>query len=92
MKTFDDDIEYIESLENQSLDILYIDTLHTFAHMDYLLEVCYPKMKHGSLLFGHDYTPEFYGVVEAVTNFRFRHNLDIKGSGQDYSIWWDLIK
>jgi len=87
-----DDIEYIKSLEDKSIDLLYIDTLHTFGHMSELLPLCISKIKCGGLLFGHDYTPEFGGVVEAVINFRVQYKDRILGSGQDYSIWWSLIR
>jgi len=87
-----DDIAYVKSLGNKSIDLLYIDTLHTLEHMTVLLDKCLPKIKHGGLLFGHDYSPEFSGVVEAVSNFRNDNKDRIIGSGQDYSIWWSLIK
>lgn len=87
-----DDIEYLQSVTDKSVDLLYIDTLHTLEHMNKVLPLCLAKMKNGGLLFGHDYTPEFSGVVEAVTNFRYNYQEQIIGNGQDYSIWWSLIK
>jgi len=87
-----DDIEYIKLQDDRSIDLLYIDTDHTLEHMTKLLEECLPKMKSRSLLFGHDYSPEEFGVVESVTNFRIKNQNLLKGSGQNYSIWWSLIR
>jgi hypothetical protein len=87
-----DDIQYIKSQADKSINILYIDTDHTLEHMTELLEECLPKMKSRSLLFGHDYSPEEFGVIESVTNFRIKNQSLLKGSGQNYSIWWSVIR
>lgn len=87
-----DDIEYLNTIADKSIDLLYIDTLHTLEHMNEILPLCLTKMKNGGLLFGHDYTPEFSGVVEAVSDFRQVCQEQIIGNGQDYSIWWSLIR
>jgi hypothetical protein len=46
--------ETISSLQNESLDICFIDADHRYSHVYNDIKLCLPKMKRGGLLCGHD--------------------------------------
>ena len=58
--------------EDKSLDFVFIDASHEYAHVLLDIDAWLPKVKPGGILAGHDYTPSWPGVVKAV-NERFKH-------------------
>ncbi|PCJ67792.1 MAG: hypothetical protein COA58_01250 [Bacteroidetes bacterium] len=68
-------IEYLNSLEENVLDWIYIDTDHTYGTTKAELEAAAKVVKPNGFICGHDYTSisygglKRYGVVEAVNEF-----------------------
>jgi FkbM family methyltransferase len=65
IKAFDQDV--INTFENESLDYVYIDALHTEVEMRRQIKAWMPKIKKGSFLGGHDFNAKFPGIMKAVT-------------------------
>lgn len=65
--------------ENKSLDFVYIDACHTYAHVVADINAWYPKIKPGGILCGHDYCPPThsgttkFGIIRAVDEFLQDH-------------------
>lgn len=57
------------NVEDESLDLLYIDCCHTYECVRQDLNAWFPKLKKGGVCAGHDYLNRSYGVYEAVQDF-----------------------
>lgn len=53
-------------IADQSLDFVFIDAQHNYDSVKNDLEYWTRKVKKGGLVSGHDYEPNFPGVVQAV--------------------------
>lgn len=49
-----------------SVDFVYIDAIHTYDAMHDDIAAWLPKVKRGGWFGGHDYTPDFEGLMRAV--------------------------
>jgi hypothetical protein len=56
-------------VEDESLDLLYIDCCHTYECVTKDLRAWYPKVKLGGVVAGHDFLNKAYGVRQAVIDF-----------------------
>jgi len=58
-----------KAIDDESLDMVYIDAIHAYdgVHDDILAWI--PKVKKGGFLCGHDYEHRFPGVKQAVDEF-----------------------
>jgi hypothetical protein len=57
--------DFINELEDKSIDIIYIDGIHTYKAVKRDIELCLPKCK--LFISGHDYwRGKFDGVIQAV--------------------------
>lgn len=56
-------------IEDDSLDMVYLDAAHYEEGVLADLKVYYPKVKPGGIIAGHDYLNPDYGVKEAVNYF-----------------------
>jgi predicted O-methyltransferase YrrM len=69
-----DQFNIISTYKDNSLDFIFLDSIHTFEATKLAIEQFKPKLKNGGVLAGHDYTREFPGVLKAVqrtlTNIR----------------------
>jgi len=80
----DDAVEYFE---DESLDFIFIDGLHTYEQV---LKDCinyYPKIKKNGLFAGHDYSA-IIGVKKAVDEFASSVNKQIVHSEADAWFWY----
>lgn len=69
---------FLNSLEDEYLDAVYIDADHSYESVKKDLELSYVKVKLGGIIMGHDYNQEsFPGVVRAVDEFCDEYNLKI---------------
>ena len=69
---------FIKNLENEFLDLIYIDGDHDYDGVKNDLYMSYDKIKNGGYICGHDYTsPRFDGVVKAVNEFCIDKDLKI---------------
>lgn len=55
---------------DKSVDVVYIDGIHTYQGCRDDIELYKNKVKTGGLLCGHDYQSRFPGVIRAVDEFR----------------------
>jgi len=53
-----------------SLDMVYIDALHTYEGVKKDVYLWEKKIKKGGYLAGHDYQSRFQGVIDAVNEFK----------------------
>jgi glycosyltransferase involved in cell wall biosynthesis len=61
---------------DDSLDVVYIDAVHTYEAVKTDMPIWYPKVKIGGYLCGHDYDANtFPGVFKAVNEFCVLNNL-----------------
>jgi hypothetical protein len=68
----------LNSFDNYSLDLVYIDASHEYNDIKSDLDISYNKVKTNGYICGHDYTsPRFDGVVRAVNEFCEKNNLRI---------------
>jgi predicted O-methyltransferase YrrM len=51
---------------NESIDVLYIDGLHTYEQVKKDIENYLPKIKKGGFICGHDYHDNWIGVKQAI--------------------------
>ncbi len=68
-----------------SLDYAFIDAGHGYEDVRQDIRAWSPKIRHGGILAGHDYTRRFKGVVKAV-NEAFSGKHERKGD-----LWWIQI-
>lgn len=75
-------VEYLNSVRENTLDWVYIDTDHTYATTKSELESAAKAVKNDGYICGHDYTSisysglKRYGVVEAVNEFCVKYNYE----------------
>ena len=67
------------------LDFAYIDGNHTYEFVKQDIADYYPKIKHGGIIGGHDFSTQFFGVIKAVTEFAIENSLDLHAKHLD---WW----
>ena len=71
-----------EEIPDYSLDYAFIDAGHFYEDVVQDIKAWSPKIRHGGILAGHDYTKRFKGVVRAVCEaFGGKH--ERKGD-----LWW----
>ena len=95
LKSFEDKIEWlvgvteqvIDKVPDNSLDFCYIDGCHEYESVKLDIELCYPKVKVGGVLGGHDFVEDHPGVVKAV--LRANPDRGIFVSNRD---WWIVKK
>lgn len=86
-------------IEDNSLDMVYIDADHSYEQVMLDIRVWKPKVKKGGILCGHDYAEPLHpGVVRAVKeSFPEGVNLLLEGvlygleEPADY-VWWTYVK
>lgn len=72
-----DTISFLDSLDNETLDIVYIDADHSYESVKKDLRHSLSKVKTGGLICGHDYV-EYTQAKNAVDDFCRENNLVIK--------------
>jgi predicted O-methyltransferase YrrM len=76
--------------EDNSLDFVFIDAAHDYNNVKLDIQNWYPKVKTGGLFAGHDYTPAWQGVIDAVNEFASELNYNINRT--DVSAWHVIKK
>ena len=79
-------VEASKEVEDGSIDIVFIDALHTYEGVRDDLEAWVPKVKVGGIISGHDYNgkPQHKGVTIAVNERFGKTNIT---TGPDLT-WW----
>jgi hypothetical protein len=78
-------IDAAKTLPDDSLDFVYVDAMHDYDNVFADLGAYFPKVKRGGVLGGHDFSNVHPGVIEAVTDFVFKHKLKLFVEQPD---WW----
>lgn len=78
-----DSLEAVEDFKDKSVDMVFIDAGHTYEACKRDIVHWLPKVK--ILICGHDYSPEFPGVVKAVTEV-FGEPDGVAGT-----VWWKKV-
>lgn len=79
-------LEAAKEVEDRSIDIVFIDALHTYEGVKEDLEAWIPKVKIGGIISGHDYMGmKIHEGVTTAVNERFGEK-NIK-TGPDVT-WW----
>lgn len=58
--------EAYTQFEPQSIDLVYIDANHTYDGILADIKLWKPKIRKGGYMSGHDYSPQWPGVIKAV--------------------------
>jgi hypothetical protein len=98
----------VSEIEDNTLDLIFIDGNHTYKYVYNDLKNYYPKIKKGGFITGHDFfmrsasnDPFNFGnygeekmVYEAVLDFTTEHNLQFHGFGyhNGYPMCFIIIK
>lgn len=77
-----------ERFEDESMDFIFIDGLHTYDQVSKDCKNYWPKVKSGGILIGHDFA-RIEGVNKAVTEFAESIDKPIFNARQDL---WYIIK
>jgi hypothetical protein len=72
-----DVVKELSKFSDNSLDCVYIDARHSYAHVKKNLDVCRNKVRNGGFIIGHDYSIKTVGVIQAVNEFCFKNNLKV---------------
>ena len=71
-------LEAAKDFSDESIDMIFIDAVHTYSEVKKDIEAWLPKVKSGGCLSGHDYSLGFFGVVLAVNEVLGVDNISIK--------------
>jgi len=86
-------IEVADLIEDESLDFVFIDGLHTYEGVKADLEAWFTKVRPGGFIIGDDYKyPRFPGVTQAVDEFFKPTNLQIITEHPSYKHFWYVQK
>ena len=96
-KDYDIDVMHQSSLEahtefeDGSLDMVFIDSEHSYEQTKAELEFWYPKLKDGGVICGDDYHPTFAGLIDAVDELLpHAHVSTVRDCSQGISFWYAI--
>lgn len=69
-------VEMADKIEDESVDLVYLDAAHFYDGVLADLKAFYPKLKSGGIMAGHDFLNDDYQVKQAVIDFA-SHNPSI---------------
>lgn len=70
--------EAAKDFVDESLDIIFLDARHDYESVVKDIKLWLPKVTIGGCLCGHDYSLNFFGVIEAVNDLIGYDNVSIK--------------
>lgn len=83
-----DAVEFVNSLHDGAIDMVFDDAGHSYADTFARLTAYAPKMNRNSLIVGHDYYPNFPGVIKAVEDFRRVHKSTVSALRGIPGMFW----
>lgn len=83
-------VDVANTIEDESLDFVYIDAGHTYEDIKSDYEAWFPKVRNGGVISGHDYCDSFEGVKRFVDELGVKFNIttDDMWEGKPYQSWW----
>jgi hypothetical protein len=76
---------FAASVEERSIDVVYVDGSHEYADVAKDLAAFWPKIVAGGFLCGHDYARDWPGVMQAVDEFCVSNGVSVSGRYRDGS-------
>ena len=76
-------LEAAPKIPDQSLDFVFIDANHSYESVRDDIGAWRPKVRVGGLLMGHDFSPKYPGVRQAVTEV-----FPLAGVDTFSRVWW----
>jgi predicted O-methyltransferase YrrM len=76
----------VNHFEDDSLDFIFIDGLHTYEQVKIDCENYFSKVKSGGVFAGHDYNV-IEGVNRAVNEFAAKHGAEVQTCPNDVWYW-----
>jgi hypothetical protein len=83
---YEDSDDAVSKFDDESLDFIFIDGLHTYNQVLKDCQNYYPKVKRGGFIIGHDFA-RIQGVNKAVREFANSIGKEIKNAKQDLWYW-----
>ena len=77
--------EAVKQLPDESVHAVFIDGCHFYECVEEDLRLWRPKVMKGGLVAGHDFSPQWPGVVRAVWEARPKQRVFL---GMDWMFWW----
>jgi len=83
--------EAAQAFKDDSLDFVYIDSVHSYDEVKKDISFWYPKVRKGGVLGGHDYVTAapgragYLGLIRAVDEFVKEKGVHLYTGGAD---WW----
>ena len=74
---------FLSLLPDAYLDFIYIDGDHSYKGVKIDIELARKKVKSGGFICGHDYTPQFPGVIQAVDEFCASYKVKLELTKED---------
>lgn len=84
-------VEVSKTIEDESLDWIYIDADHSKEAVKADYEAWFPKVRKGGIISGHDYgVNDCIGVKEFLdeSGLKFELTTDDFWQGREYQTWW----
>lgn len=72
-----DSLSFLQSLDDNSLDFIYIDTRHSYKQTIRELNQSHRVIRNNGLICGHDYCEAFSGVIQSVQEFISKYNFPL---------------
>jgi hypothetical protein len=73
----------LKNFNDNYFDLIYIDGDHSYEGVKKDLEISHSKIKPNGYILGHDYTPQFQGVMDAVNEFCSKYDLTLDSLTED---------
>jgi len=80
-------LEAVKNVPDASLHAVFLDGCHYYKCIAEDLRLWIPKVASGGLILGHDFSPQWPGVVRAVWEQRPRQKLFV---AMDWMYWWQV--
>ena len=80
-----------EAFEEESIDMVFIDSEHGYEQTLAEIELWLPKLKKGGIICGDDYHPQFGGLIDAVDELLpHAHIPTIRDCSDGISFWYAI--
>lgn len=83
-------VEAADSIEDKSLDFVYIDAAHDYDSVTEDIEAWLPKIKSGGIMSGHDYDGKF-NVRGAVEDWSLQSKIPVYNDEDATTDWWAYV-
>jgi SAM-dependent methyltransferase len=71
-------LDAAKEFEQESVDLVFIDANHSYESVKNDIDLWLQKVKPGGVLSGHDYSIDFFGVIQAVNEKLGTDNIVVK--------------